>query len=86
MVTTEEIRHIEVTENILFIVVESLDVPSEKHTHLHSARCLDTSERFVWVNFSRPSLITRCQQFKIVPVSLDFRVEGDWLKCAAPQT
>ena len=32
------------------------------------------------------SLITRCQKLKVRPVSPDFRVEADWLKCAAPQT
>jgi hypothetical protein len=25
-------------------------------------------------------------EFKVRPVLLDFRVEADWLKCAAPQT
>jgi hypothetical protein len=43
METTGKKRQIEVTDNSLFFVVESLDVPPE-HTHLHPARCLDTPE------------------------------------------
>ena len=34
------------------------------HTHLHPARCLDTSERVAWIAFSSLSLITRCQNSK----------------------
>jgi len=34
------------------------------HTHLHPARCLDTSERIAWITFSCLSLITLCQNSK----------------------
>jgi hypothetical protein len=32
------------------IAAKSLDVPPE-HTHLHPLRCLETPERFEWINF-----------------------------------
>jgi len=59
-----------------FIVVESLDVPPE-HTNLHPARRVD--------NVFLPFFNQRCQN-SVRPASPDFRVEADWLKCAAPQT
>jgi len=46
-------------------VVKSLRVPPEHtHTHLHPARCLDTSERVACITFSCLSLITCCQNSK----------------------
>ena len=66
-----------------FIVAESLDAPPER-THLHPARCLNTTERVAWITFSCLSLIRRCKN-SVRPVSPDIRLEADWLKCAASQ-
>ena len=43
METTGKLCKNEITEKAPFIVDESLDVPPEQ-THLHPARCADTSE------------------------------------------
>jgi len=48
METTGKIRQIELQKTDFLIVLESLNVPPE-HTHLHSASCLDTSEKFAWI-------------------------------------
>ena len=53
-------------------------VPPE-HTNLHPAHCLDTPERVL--SFFNQAL----PKFKVRPVSPGFRVEADWLKCAALQ-
>jgi hypothetical protein len=67
------------------IAVESLDVPPE-HKKVHPAPCLDTPEKVPWLTLSCFSLLTRYQKFNVRPVSPDFKVEAEWLKCAASQT
>ena len=73
METIWNICLIDVAENILF-------------TYLHSTGCLDTSRKIRVDNIFLSFLIMLCQKFKVSPLSPDFRVEADLLKCAAPQT
>jgi hypothetical protein len=90
METSGKIRHIEVTENSLFYCRRATSCSTRAHTHthtqLHLLRCRDTTERFEWIKFSCLSLTARNHQNSVRPVSPEFRVEDDWLKCATPQT
>jgi len=64
MATTGKIRQIEVTENSFFYCSQVTRCSTRAHKHLHSTRCLNTSERFPWIMCSCLSLITRCQNSK----------------------
>ena len=84
--TREKLRRIEVTVNILFFLVKCLDVPPA-HTHKLTSCPLPLYFRNIqWITFTCFSLTTRCQKFEVRSVSLELRVETDWLECAAPQT
>ena len=64
------------------IVVESRDVPP-KHTHTLPAALIllkDSYGQLFLVSLEHALPI-----FKVRPVSPDFKVEADWLKCAASQ-
>ena len=52
------------------------------NTHLHPARFHNNRVDNVSLSFFNHAL----PKFRVRPVSPDFRVEADWLKCAAPQS
>jgi len=93
METTGKISQIEVTENNLFYCSQVTWCSTRTHTHTHTHThtlpshplpwyfrqiCVDN----VYLSFFNHAL----PKFKVRPVSPEFRVAGDWLKRAAPQT
>jgi hypothetical protein len=69
-----------------FISVETLDVPPP-HTQLYipPAALIAYFRNIRWITFTCLSLITHSQTFKVRSALPEFRVEADWLKCAAPR-